>query len=418
MRDYFASVGRPLTYSRLLYLLLGLPLGVFYFVFLAVTLSVAGSLVVIIVGIPLLALTIMGWRGLAAFERRLVTRLIGVPVSDPPNVLHGVTGFVQKTRAVITDSATWRSLAWLLLRFPLGIIGFTVGVTLTAPVVALVIVPLATVAAADVNTSIDLPSLGIWFWAMPVVGVLLAPAFAHLINGLASIEAGLARALLGPTSIQRTAALTRRTTVLEERTRLAHELHDSVGHTLTMIVVQAGAGRHVFDRDPQFARTALENIETSGRRALDELDRILGILRAEDGESTRAPQPGLDRVQSLVDDTAAAGLDVTLAVEGDIDEVPAPLSRTAYRIVQEGLTNVVKHAGPVRTTVTVHSGAGRLEVEVRNDPGDGNGTITEGGGRGLAGIRERVITLGGRVEAGPRPEGGYRLWAQLPMDGG
>lgn len=418
MRDYFAAVGRPLTYTRLLHLLLGLPLGIFYFVFLVVALSVSGSLVIVIVGIPLLALSILAWRGFAAFERRLITSLVGVPIADPPDVLATTRGFLAKSRAVLTDSATWRSLAWLLLRFPLGIFGFTVAVTLTTPVIALVVVPIAVVIAADSGAGIDPGTFGPAFWAMPVVGILLAPAFAHILNGLAVMEAGLARALLGPTSLQRTAALERRTTVLEERTRLAHELHDSVGHTLTMIVVQAGAGRHVFDRDPGFARGALENIETSGRRALDELDRILGILRAEGDESGRSPQPDLGRVQSLVDDTAAAGLDVRLAVEGDLGDVPPALSRTAYRIVQEGLTNVVKHAGPVATWVTIHRGAGTLEVEIRNDPGDGNGTISEGGGRGLAGIKERVITLGGRVEAGPRPEGGYRLWAQLPVDAG
>lgn len=417
MGDYFAPIGRPITYLRLGYLFLGLPLGIGYFVFLVTALSVAGSLAIFIVGLPLLAASVLAWRGLARFERRLTSRLVGVRIADPPDVLAAPGSLLQRSKAVLTDSATWRSLLWLLLRFPLGIIGFVLAVLATAPVIALIVIPLAMAAAADGGADIDLASFGPAFWAMPVIGALLAPAAAHVVNGFGVMVGGLARSLLGPTALQRTAVLERRTQALEERTRLAHELHDSVGHTLTMIVVQAGAGRHVFDRDPEFVRHALEHIETGSRRALGELDRILGILRSEETAGARAPTPDLGRLHALVDDTAAAGLAVTLHVEGDLDDVPSSVSRIAYRIVQEGLTNVVKHAGPVATAVSVRRSPGALEVEVANQPGDGNGaSLTAGGGRGLAGIEERVRALGGRIEAAPRHGGGYRLWAQLPTD--
>ncbi len=417
MSDYFAPILRTITYSRLAYLFLGLPLGIAYFVFLVTALSVSGSLAIFIIGLPLLAASVLAWRALARFERNLATRFLGVTVADPPDVLAAGGSVYQKTKAVLTDSATWRGLLWLLLRFPLGIIGFVIAVLATAPVLALIVIPLSMASAADAGADIDLANLGPLFWAMPLVGTLLAPAAAHVVNGYGVMVGGLARSLLGPTATQRTAALERRTTVLEERTRLAHELHDSVGHTLTMIVVQAGASRHVFDKDPDFVRHALEHIETGSRQALGELDRILGILRSESEAGERSPTPDLTRLHVLVDDTSAAGLDVTLHVDGDLADVPATVSRIAYRIVQEGLTNVVKHAGPVATTVNLRRQLGALEVEVVNHPGDGNSTpLGQGGGRGLAGIHERVRALGGRFEAAARDEGGYRLWAHLPMD--
>jgi signal transduction histidine kinase len=410
-------VQTSITYSRLAYLFLGLPLGIAYFVFLVTALSVAGSLAIFIIGLPLLAASVLGWRVLARFERHLTTRFLGVAVAEPPDVLAAGGSIYHKTKAVLTDSATWRSLLWLLLRFPLGLFGFVLALLATAPVIALVVLPLSMVAAADAGAEIDLGALGPAFWAMPVIGALLAPAAAHVVNGYGVMVGGLARSLLGPTALQRTAALEGRTRVLEERTRLAHELHDSVGHTLTMIVVQAGASRHVFDRDPEFVRHALEHIETGSRQALGELDRILGILRSEADGGDRAPTPDLSRLHVLVDDTTAAGLDLTLQVDGSLEDIPPTVSRIAYRIVQEGLTNVVKHAGPATTTVRARRLEDALELEVVNEPGDGNGTpIGEGGGRGLAGIHERVRALGGRFEAAPRPEGGYRLWARLPMD--
>jgi signal transduction histidine kinase len=175
----------------------------------------------------------------------------------------------------------------------------------------------------------------------------------------------------------------------------------------------------VFDKDPEFAREALGNIESSGRQALGELDRILGLLR-EDDEGLRSPQPDLGSLPGLIEQMNTAGLEVRLVVEGAVERVPREVSRFGYRIVQEALTNVLKHAGAVPTEVRVHRTAGALEVEVCDDgPGIPVGTPAGaaglGGGRGLVGVRERVALLGGSVEAGPRPDGGFRVWARLPI---
>jgi signal transduction histidine kinase len=239
-----------------------------------------------------------------------------------------------------------------------------------------------------------------------------------LVNAFADVHVMIGRSLLGPGARREVQVERRRAQAAEERTRLAHELHDSVGHTLTRMVVQAGAGVHVFDRDPEFARRALENVETSGRQALDELDRILGILR-EDDAAERVPQPGLDRVEALIADLAEAGLTVDYRVEGSLEGLPPAVSRSGYRVIQESLTNVMKHAGLVPVTVAVHRGAGAVEIEVVNGRPRGDGPRfdpVESGGRGLVGLQERVAILGGSVEAGPRTAGGFRVWVRLPVE--
>ncbi len=279
--------------------------------------------------------------------------------------------------------------------------------------------PLALLATEDADLQVfdgvnvyDLQGL---LWVLPVIGLVLLPIVAWAISGFGAVTGSIAKALLGPSAFQQQAVLRRRTTQLEERTSLAHELHDSVGHTLTMIVVQAGAAGHVFENDPDFARSALEQIETSGRRALGELDRILGILRDDEG-AERAPQPGVGRLDALVEELQATGLDIDLAVEGDPGTVPADVDLTVYRVVQESLTNVVKHAGPVPTRIRVHRTAGAIEVEVTNDaPAEPRAAVETAGGRGLEGMRERVAIIGGTVEAGPRPDGGWRVWVRLPI---
>jgi signal transduction histidine kinase len=419
LMGYFSALASPLTYRRLMYLLIGFPLGIFFFTFLVTALSVSVGLLVVWIGVPLLVLSIKAWRAMADFDRHFTSAVLKMDIPRPPDPTVGVTGPINNAKAIMTDISTWRSFTWLLLRFPIGILGFVAAVLSVAWIFATIALPLALVAGADVQPS---SPRFVAFWLLPVVGILATPLFAHFINGLGALQGQLARSLLSPTAAQQTAALRRRTSVLEERTRLAHELHDSVGHTLTMIVVQAGAGHHVYDTDPEFGRAALEHIETSGRRALTELDRILGILREEGSEVARAPQAGIDRIQALVDDTARAGIDIRLTVDGPVDQVSSEVGRSAYRIVQEALTNVIKHAGPVPTRVSLFHRGDTLELEVLNDasatprqaPKLGDDSA---GGRGLAGIRERVAMLGGSVQAGPRPEGGFRVWVRLPVDG-
>lgn len=418
MNSFFSPLARSSTYRRFSYLLLGLPLGVLYFTLIVTGISLAGGLLVIWVGVPILIGTVLGWRALGRFERNLAIGMLDARVAPLPASPRGGS-WSERFRALFGDSYTWRSLSWLMLRFPLGIIGFVAAIVAIAVPLALIAAPLVLLVPDlwGANWLVD-TELGFVFWLAALLGVVLLAGGAHVINGLGTLHARLAERLLGPSLREQQAVLRKRAEVAEERIRLGHELHDSVGHTLTMNVVQAGAARHVFDRDPDFARQALENIESSGRRALAELDRILGLLRDDESPADRAPLPDLGRLPDLVDEVSTAGLPVRLQVEGTLTDLPTPVSRSAYRIVQEALTNVARHAGSVDTEVMIHRTAGALELEVLNGPPQAPANVGNGGpGRGLVGIRERVSLLGGTVEAGERPNGGFRLWTRLPVNG-
>jgi signal transduction histidine kinase len=420
MRRLFTPLWQGATYARALYLLLGLPLGVFYFTFLVTAISVGGGLLIIWVGVPILAGTVIAWRAMGTFERLLLSGMAGANIDPPQRRIERGMSLGRKARALLSDSYTWRSLGWLLLRFPLGIAGFVVVVVLVSVSLSLLVAPLALIWQDQIDLGWGVRDNTGLLWLGPVAGLILAPVSAHIISGFGRLHGLMARPLLGPSGEQERAELRQRTTVLEQRTQLAHELHDSVGHTLTMMVVQAGAGHHVFDADPEFSRQALGNIETSGRRALGELDRILGILR-DDDDSELTPQPTVERIPDLIAEMTTLGADVTLTVEGNVGELPTEVDRSAFRIIQEALTNVVKHAGSAPAQVALHRSAGALELEVLNEaPGDGRVPAkvddTGSGGRGLIGIRERVAMLGGSVETGIRPGGGFRLWARLPID--
>lgn len=201
--------------------------------------------------------------------------------------------------------------------------------------------------------------------------------------------------------------------IVEERARIARELHDVVAHAISVMVLQARAGRKVFASKPEESKAAFDTIERNGALALDEMRRLLGMLRVPDGELALAPQPSLTRIDALVDQVRAAGLPVDVAVEGEPIELPPGVDLSAYRIVQEALTNALKHAGPARARVLIRYGDDELSLEITDDgPGDEDGG---GSGQGIAGMRERVAVFGGELEAGPRNEGGYALRARLPL---
>ncbi|MDP9260117.1 MAG: histidine kinase [Actinomycetota bacterium] len=202
-----------------------------------------------------------------------------------------------------------------------------------------------------------------------------------------------------------------RLAVAEERARLARELHDVVSHDVGMIVVQAGAGDVLLDEQPERTREALRAIESGARHSLVELRRLLGLLRT-DAEASLAPQPTLARLDELVERVREAGLAVQVQVEGSIVPLDAAVDLTAYRIVQEGLTNVLKHAGPSQVHVTVRYLGDALEIEVADT---GRGPAGGRGGYGLAGLRERVALLGGALETGAAEGGGHVLRARLPL---
>lgn len=201
--------------------------------------------------------------------------------------------------------------------------------------------------------------------------------------------------------------------VTEERARIARELHDVVGHSVSVMTVQASAVRRLLRPEQEREREALLVVEQTGREALAEMRRMVGVLRRPEEAPALAPQPSLQHLDKLVEQAREAGLPVELRVEGDPLLLPSGVDLTAYRLVQEGLTNALKHARAERAHVLVRYGGGDIEVIVSDD-GQGAGS-GDGGGQGLVGIRERVAVYGGELEAGPRPEGGYRLRARLPV---
>ncbi|WP_040339490.1 sensor histidine kinase [Candidatus Blastococcus massiliensis] len=205
--------------------------------------------------------------------------------------------------------------------------------------------------------------------------------------------------------------------VTEERSRIARELHDVVAHRVSLMTVQAGAAKTVAADDPVAAARAMGAVEEAGRQALDELRYLLGVLRPSAVTDDTAPQPGLADLPALVGRMREAGLDVDLDIDDVTGGLPARVELSAYRIVQECLTNVVKHAGPgARTGVRLTTDRGDLVVEVRDD---GSGaTSLPGAGHGIVGMRERAQLLGGTLDVGPRPEGGFATRARLPLDGG
>lgn len=202
--------------------------------------------------------------------------------------------------------------------------------------------------------------------------------------------------------------------VVEERVRISRELHDVVAHHVSVMGVQAAGARAILDSDPERARAALEAVEESGREAVSELQRLVGYLREGEEADAPSPQPSLEDLDQLVATTRSAGVPVEIRTIGRPRLVPSSVALSAYRIVQEALTNVMKYAGDAETTVVLtYTGEG-LGVEVVNQPPTIRRPITPGGGRGMVGMRERAAMLGGTFDAGAIAGGGYRVAADLP----
>lgn len=210
---------------------------------------------------------------------------------------------------------------------------------------------------------------------------------------------------------------------VEERSRIARELHDVVAHHVSVMTVQAGAARRIIDKDPETARAAMSTIEETGRSALREMRRIVGVLRtdrdAEQGAAALAPQPGIPDVGELIDHVRETGLSVRLSIEGEPRPLPPGVSIAAYRLIQEALTNTLKHAGPqARACVRIHYAPGELAVRVEDD-GRGLAVLAgtkEGSGHGMVGMHERVALYGGQLRIGPRVGGGFEVRARFPVD--
>lgn len=252
----------------------------------------------------------------------------------------------------------------------------------------------------------------------PLTGLALLALVAGTARGAGALLARCAPVLLGPTPADRLAAAERRAADLASRNRLARELHDAVGHALSAVTLQASAARRVLDADPEFARRALAAIEEITREAVAELDTVLGLLRAEDGTGPDAPAPALDGLEALLDRTRAAGVAVEATVEGRCAGLATVVSREAYRIVQEGLSNALRHAGPVPVRLRLRVDEAELTIRMEN-PVAGPAAARSasaarpGGGSGLRGIAERARLLGGGATAAAH-DGVWRLTVRLP----
>jgi signal transduction histidine kinase len=265
------------------------------------------------------------------------------------------------------------------------------------------------------------------FVAFPWLGVLLGRADPPSVGALLLLAAWLivlvsvAETIRSRRDRARAAAESRaeaeRRAVTEERLRIARELHDSVAHSLSLINVQAGVALHLIDDRPEHARDALATVKQASKEALVELRSILGVLRqVDDDTAPRGPTPTLRRLDELVERAAAAGVNVHLEIDADLEAVPRSTDLAAYRIVQESLTNVARHSDRPDATVRVHADDSTLGVEVL-DEGSARGRASAqiSGGHGIIGMRERAASVGGDLEAGPRPGRGFAVRARLPL---
>ncbi|WP_328890232.1 sensor histidine kinase [Streptomyces sp. NBC_00316] len=303
-----------------------------------------------------------------------------------------------------TWAGRWRTVFWLEVRLLFSVVATFATVWLPATTVDLLLT------ASDTGPSDE----WLFRWVEPHRWYALLAPLPLLVLVAVIVVCGegitaAARWLLGRSRVERMTALEERTEQLLERNRIARELHDSIGHALTVAVVQAGAARAA--NDPEFTERALAAIEETGRDALDDLERVLRVLR--ESEAPLGQRPTLGEADRLLESARGSGAKVDSEVTGPVEMVPGPVSREGYRILQESLTNVLRHSGavPVRVRITVTDRW--LELEVTNPLTRAIGT--PGGGSGLRGIRERAALLGGKAKTGPY-DGEWRVHASLPLD--
>jgi signal transduction histidine kinase len=346
------------------------------------------------VALPLVAATAF-FPAIRTLELAAAKVLVGGPVAD------------LTPGPAVSRSARCRAAIWYVLHLAAG--GIVSGTTLAVPPAAVFLVVLPFLDPAPELARSLWPS-GVPTGLAPLAGLALLVALVAAAAGVGAVLARLAPALLGPSPADRLAELERRTADLAARNRLARELHDSVGHALSLVTIQAGAAGRVIDSDPEFARRAMAAIEESARSALGELDHALGLLREEPGKAH--PVPTLTELDRLLEQARLAGVDVHCELSGDLVRLPSVVSREAYRIVQEGLTNARRHAGavPVRLRVDVRSD--RLALELTNPipAGRADDPKSRTGGRGLTGVTERVTLLGGRIDTGTEAGADGSAW--------
>src|SRR3954463_7582891 len=384
-------------------------------------------------GSPPLAAWPVGWRASRGdLALAVLVGLVGLQsASDADGVKEpawAVIGLIECTALPLAWGSLW----------PLPVLGITRvaavagdllfgGLQLAGPVIALYTVArhhdrrVSSAAAAVTAVGLAVPTASRAaenpFFAIAIYFVLVA-AWA-IGDNVRRRHAYLTRVQAREAAIEEEQQERARVAVAEERARIARELHDVISHNVSVMVLQAAAGADVFATHPERSREALDSIEAAGREALAELRRLLSVVQAPAGdESDLAPPPGLTRLPELVERVRATGLDVSVTVTGDARALPAGVDFSAYRIVQEALTNTLKHGHAAAARVELRFGERMLEMEIVDD-----GTATAGPdpstrrGHGLIGMRERAAVFGGELQAGPRSGGGFAVRATIPLDG-
>ncbi|WP_159450151.1 sensor histidine kinase [Demequina sp. NBRC 110056] len=436
---YFAVTWSPRTWREIAYLLLGLPFAIVWFTYAVTMYAVGIGLIIVWVGVVILA--VMQWtlRPIGELERGMANAIVDADIEAPPPRGYRIhekgssptlSDWGTWGHALLHDGQSWRVLAWVMSRIVLGPVGFALA--LCAIVVPVTLIAAWIIAAGYVVGILPGPGPGeetaqqvvdiVAFWTLvgtPVVAFAV-PMFAWVSHHFTALTTAFARWALGPCDEDRVAHATERAELAETQVRIDQELHDSIGHMITMNIVQAGAGAHVFDSDPEFARQALRNIEERGRVAMGELDRIIAAIRGDDAEP-RAPLPTLDDVPSLLAQASAAGLEIERRL--DARTVPVALSRAGYAIIREGVTNAAKHAPGAVIHVHTATLGDALAIGVTNGAaGAGAEPIAAvrharpGIRHGIAGIRDRAALLGGTSVIGDRGDGGYEVMVLIPLE--
>jgi signal transduction histidine kinase len=411
LRRFVGPAWDELTYRRLAYLLLALPFGLGYFLFLVGGLAFSASMVFALVGIPMLYGMLLAWRGLSELERTFARGLLGMEIASPPAPLSATSW--RGLRSRLTDPLTWKGVVFLFVKLPVGLLSFLVPVVLLGSGLVLVAAPFAlggTVTADMGFWSVDSRAEAL---ALAPLGVLLVLVGLHAVNGLAWVSTHLVEVMLAPAPDaelrERVAAVQgSRVRIIEaadaERRRIERDLHDGAQQRLVALSLSLGLARSKLPDDPDAASGLIEEARAEAGRALTELRELArGIHPAV------LTDHGLEAALGALASRSPVPVEVEEVPE---ERLPPAVESTAYFLVSEALANMAKHSQASEATVRVRLEPGRVVVEVADD---GVGGATSAGGTGLRGLADRVEALDGRLEVSSPPGGGTCVRAELPL---